>query len=149
MNTGKVPPQAGRIDRIREGILRLVQAVTVVALTAFVVGACGGGDPEPPTSVTTEDLARSGEFWNSLTPDLKDELIDMAKEEAAAAHPPGAFGIRATDTGTLVREVDKEYANEAKQEVSIYDTYNGASAGLARERFDDAMNQIDQLGVNP
>jgi hypothetical protein len=129
--------------------LRLVQAVTVVALAALLVGACGGGDPEPPTSVTTADLESGGEFWNSLTPDLKDELIDMAKEEAAAAHPPGAFGIRATNTETLVREVDKEYANEAKQDVSIYDTYNGASAGLARERFDDAMNQIDQLGVKP
>ena len=118
----------------------------VLLLGALVAAGCGGDDaPEPPTAVAAADLDENGEFWITLTPDLKDELIDMGKQRLGEERPDGASGIQAMDTRGLVAEVDKQYANKSKRTDSIYETYTGANDKFAKANLDDALNGLDQL----
>jgi hypothetical protein len=96
---------------------------------------CGGEDqgaerPAPPSSVTTADLQRDGNFWNSLTPDLKDDLVDFGKDRLAEER---GSSVRQYDNDELVAEIDREYTNQAKVSADIYGTYVGANNALASE----------------
>jgi hypothetical protein len=108
---------------------------------------CGGEDqgaerPAPPSSVTTADLQRDGNFWNSLTPDLKDDLVDFGKDRLAEER---GSSVRQYDNDELVAEIDREYTNQAKVSADIYGTYVGANNALASETLDDAVTELDQL----
>ena len=116
-----------------------------LALVGVVVSGGGGSTSRAPTTVAADDLDRDGTFWLSLTPDLRDELVEKAKERFADAHPDGATKIVAVDTAGLVAEIDKQYANEAKRAQDIYSTYELANRKQALARFNDAMSQLEDL----
>jgi hypothetical protein len=130
----------------------VVLAVLIGVLPMGVLAACGGdgdggGDEagKAPTTVRAEDLERDGAFWRSLTPDLKDSLIGLGKDQLAEERPDGASGIRAYKTAELVAEVEKQYTNVAKQDRSIYETYRLANDQLARQALDGILNEMDEL----
>ena len=112
------------------------------------LAACGGSEtkePAKPTSVTETDLEKDGTFWRTLTPDLKDELVEFGKSRLGEQRPDGATGIKAMPTDKLVAEVEKNYANASKRRSTIISIYTGANDKLAGANFDDAINQLDQL----
>ena len=120
----------------------------VCAAALFLV-ACGGDSDEqeaaPPTSVTAADLTKTGEFWNTLTPDLKDELVGLAKDQEASESPDRANEIQARDTDQYVAEIDKQYTNAAKRAETVEATYAAVVKALAMETLSGALNQLDQL----
>lgn len=111
----------------------LVSLVVALVLLAVCAG-CGGS--EAPTSVAADDLSQTGDFWNSLTPDLKVELVEFGKDRLGGERPDGASVIAAVSNDDLVDQIDTQYTNEAKQSTSIYDTYVGANDQLAGESLD-------------
>lgn len=129
-----------RMQRPTMAMLILIGALSLVA--------CGGAEkeqPAKPTSVVAGDLDKDGNFWLTLTPDLKDELVELGKSRLGEQRPDGATGIRAMSADKLVVEVEKEYANASKRSSTIFSTYTGANDKLAAANFDDAINQLDQL----
>jgi hypothetical protein len=120
--------------------------VVVAALGGLATPGCGGDDNETPPAVTDSDLQRDGEFWTSLTPDLKDELVEIGKDRLARERGNVVLGA---DTGELVAEIDKEYANQSKRSTSIFDTYVVANNKLAGEELDRALDQMETLRGTP
>jgi hypothetical protein len=121
-------------------------------LLAGTMTACGSADePQAPTAVTKADLDKSGEFWLSLTPDLKDELIIMGKARLGEQRPDGAAQIAAVPADKLIAEIEKTYTNESKRDETVFFTYAEANDALARAQLNDALGQMDQLcsGMNP
>lgn len=98
-----------------------------------------------PTSVSANDLERDGEFWRSLTPDLKEDLVNLAKDRRAEQRPEVANSTRASDNDELVAEIDQEYTNASKRGSEVFTVYGGVVSEQARETLDDAVNQLDQL----
>jgi len=131
---------------------RITLAVAAV-LAIFVLAACGSSSsdkrtataPPTPTAVAADDLQKDGQFWVSLTEDLKDELVGLGKEQLGEDRPDGATGIQAVDTAKLVAEIDKQYSNTAKRATTIYSTYTGANDTLAKGDLDNALDGLDQL----
>jgi hypothetical protein len=115
-------------------------AVVLVVLLAVLAG-CGGGSSKP-TSVSQADLQKDGPFWKSLTPDLRDELVDMGKNKLGQERPDGATQITAVDNTKLIAEMDKQYANSSKQSQTIYDTYVGANDKIAHDTFNQLAPQL-------
>lgn len=135
--------------------MRIALGVTIwlcLARTAAAIG-CGGDDEssaaDKPTSVVAADLDKSGEFWLTLTPDLKDELVDYGKDRLGEERPDGASSIRAVDGDELVSEMDKRYSNEAKRESTIYETYRGANDEIAQDTLDELLPQLEDEGNAP
>jgi hypothetical protein len=123
-------------------VLALVALLGVVAL-----GGCGGGSDgaETPTAVTADDLEKDGAFWLSLTPDLKDDLVEAGKERLAEERPDGAAQIRRYATADLVAEIEKQYANESKRSQDIFGVYRQANDTLAMGGLNDALGGLDEL----
>jgi hypothetical protein len=123
--------------------LRLAAGALAVGL---MLAACGGAStPAKPTSVSAADLTKTGEFWNALTVDLKDELVSAGKDRLGEERSDGATQIRAVDTSALEREMDKQFTNTAKRSQTIYSIYRGANDDLAKERLDSLMGQLETL----
>jgi len=127
-------------------VLRWTLWLCLLVVCAATQG-CGGEESEPaavkkPTSVVAADLDKNGDYWNTLTPDLKDELVTQGQSRLGDERPDGADDIRAIDTDELVAEIDKQYSNEAKRRASIYETYTGANDQLARERLEELIPQL-------
>lgn len=123
-------------------------ALLLVAALGLGVTACGSDEPKSkpaPTTVSSNDLDKAGEFWLSLTPDLKDELVDIGKQRLGEERPDGATGIQALDTDKLVAEIDKQYANQSKRSQAIYAVYALANNTLAKANLDDALDGLNQL----
>jgi hypothetical protein len=116
----------------------------------LVLAGCGDGggtasEPPRPTSVSVADLQRDGTFWRELTPDLKDDLVDAAKERFANSHPDGATKIRAVDRAALVAEIDKQYTNVGNRTLDIDAVYQRANGKIALDSFNETMSQLDDL----
>jgi hypothetical protein len=111
-----------------------------------LLAGCGASSAPRPTRVTPADLGRAGDFWRDLTPDLKDDLIDAAKDRFASSHPDGATQIQAADGTALVAEIDKQYTNEANRPLAIYTIYQRANGKLAYAAFRRTMGQLDLQG---
>lgn len=145
----------GRGAGWNEIVRRAVIALLVGVFSLGALTACGGdagatkAAAETPTTVSADDLDREGEFWRSLTPDLKDVLVDLGKDRLAEERPDGAAQIQALSTGELVAEIDKQYTNQGKRDQSIYVTYTGANNRIAMGTFRDAMGKMDSLCSGP
>lgn len=117
----------------------------LLGLLLLSIAGCGGSGQDTPTSVSADDLGKTGEFWLKLTPDLKDELVNHGKEKLGEVRPDGATAILAVNTEELVNEIDKQYANKSKSADTVYDTYIGANDALAQADLNGALDQLDQL----
>ena len=129
-------------------MLRVTIWVGLSLLTVAIVG-CGDDEPsaaERPASVVAADLDKNGGFWLTLTPDLKDELVDHGKDRLGEERPDGASYIRAVDGDELVAEMDKQYSNQAKRESTIYEIYRGANDKLAQDTLDELLPQLEAEG---
>lgn len=91
-----------------------------------------------PERVTAADLSQDGAFWQSLTPDLKDDLVAFAKDRLGQERDPSL------DNNQLVAEIDREYTNEAKRGQDIYGTYVAANNALAEENVDDIIDELEE-----
>jgi len=133
--------------------MKAPSVLVIVLLSALALVACGGSDEAAeapkPTSVTAADLDKDGTFWVSLTPDLKDELVDLGKSRLGEDRPDGAPGIKAVPTSDLIAEMEKDYANEAKRSTSIYVTYTAANDKIAQAKLNDALGGLDELCNGP
>lgn len=132
--------------------VKLIPVLLCLALLSGTMAACGGADePKAPTAVAQADLDKTGDFWLSLTPDLKDELIVMGKARLGQQRPDGAAQIAAVPADRLIAEMEKTFSNESKRDETVFFTYAEANDTLARAQLDDALGQMDQLcnGVNP
>lgn len=131
--------------------MKTVAVALAALLSIFAVAGCGGSDDEKaaakpkPTAVALADLDKDGNFWLALTPDLKDELVELGKSRLGEQRPGGATGIRAVPTADLVAEIEKQYANQSKRSATIYATYTGANDKIAGARLDDALSGLEQL----
>lgn len=126
------------------------RSVLVAIMFAFLLAGCGGeGGGEKPTSVAPADLEKTGELWNDLTPDLKEELVESGKDKLGEERPDGASLIGAVDNDKLVSEIDQEYANEAKRSETIYETYKGANDEIAGETLDELLPKLEEEGNAP
>jgi len=123
--------------------LALIGAVTLIVM----VPAIGCGDGDAPTNVSAADLeSQSGEFWISLTPDLKEKLVEAGKDRLGSERPDGSSQIHALSNDDLIAEIDQEYENESKRDSTIYDTYVGANDELFREQFEGLVPQLQEGG---
>lgn len=119
--------------------------VCVAIAVAAGAAGCGGNDePEKPTAVAAEDLQKDGEFWRSLTPDLKDKLVELGQQRLGEQRPDGASEIDALDTAELVTEIDKQYSNESKRTQTIFETYTAANDTIARRQFEQLTPELEQ-----
>jgi hypothetical protein len=127
-------------------LVRLFVCCSLV-LGATVPLGCGGDDSEDkPTEVGEADLQKDGEFWNSLTPDLKDQLVEAGQDRLGKERPDGASEIDAIDTAQVVQEIDKQYTNEGKRGQKIYDTYVSANDTIARQQFEEVAPELEGGG---
>lgn len=120
-----------------------------VIAAAVVASGCGGSDePEAPKQVTAKDLNKNGEFWRTLTPDLKDELADLCKRDLGeqraemSGEPTVANRIQAMPTAAVVSYVDKQYTNESKLQSKIKINCHGALDAQIKQQFDEAIGQL-------
>lgn len=128
-------------------MLARVVVCCLLALGATPLVACGSDDSdEKPTAVNEADLNKDGEFWNSLTPDLKDQLVEAGQDRLGKERPDGASEIDAIATAQVVQELDKQYTNEAKRSQTIYDTYVSANDTIAREQFEELAPELEGGG---
>ena len=119
----------------------------LLACSLFVCGAlisCGSGGSEKPTKVEESDLNEQGDFWTSLTADLKDELVELGQARLGTERPDGASEIDAIDTARVVAEIDKQYSNEAKRSQTIYETYRQANDTIARSQLEELIPELEQ-----
>ena len=124
--------------------LRLVLCACLVIAGTAAPAACGGDDePAAPTTVSPADLEKDGEFWASLSPDLKDELIEIAQDRLGEERPDGASEIDALAAAELTGEMEKQYANESKRDQEIYAVYRQANDLIARRRLEELIPQIE------
>jgi hypothetical protein len=138
---------AGRSPRLLIVLAALIALAVVGGVLALTIG--GEDGDENPTSVTEADLDKDGAFWNRLTPDLKEQLINMGKAKLGVERPDATSLLAAVDNEKLIGEVDQEYANEAKRLESIYATYVKANDELAREDFQELLPQLEEEGSAP
>lgn len=124
--------------------MRLVASLAALGLAVLLVAGCGGGSA--PTSVSSTDLSETGDFWNSLTADLKVELVELGKNQLGEERPDGASVISAVSNDELVEEIDTQYSNEAKRSTSIYDTYVGANDQLLGESYKELVPGLESGG---
>lgn len=108
--------------------------------------SAGCGGESSPTSVSSEDLTQSGSFWSSLSPDLKDELIDFGKDKLSEERPEGASSIQAVRSSELVDEIDGQYENDSKSDAEIYDTYVEANDQALQEDFSELIPGLESGG---
>ena len=124
--------------------LSLIKILFLLALAGAVLLGCGGSTK--PTKVTAADLNRDGDFWKSLSPDLKDELMDLARrrlDREAPAPSANDYGstnragqvLRAIERETFTAEVDKQYTNEAKRRNTIFETWRQVASELVSRRL--------------
>ena len=122
-------------------------AAALCLLILVAVGAtfgCGGDDDSSkPTEVSESDLQKDGDFWRSLTPDLKDQLVEFGQQRLGQERPDGATEIDAIETSPLVTEVDKQYSNEGKRSQTIYETYVMANDTIARQQFEELAPDLE------
>lgn len=125
---------------------RAVAALLIGVLSVGALAACGGSaGAEAPAAVSSADLGKDGEFWRGLTPDLKDELVELAKDRLADDRPSGGTHIKAFPTGGLVDEVEKQYANESKRDRAIFTVYTQANDRVAAARVSEIDREIELL----
>jgi hypothetical protein len=87
------------------------------------------------TSVAPSDLNRNGNFWRSLTGDLKLTLTEDCKQRLARQRPEAASLIEAESTEPLIRRIDLQFENTAKRTHAIYETCADANDELAGEKL--------------
>jgi hypothetical protein len=125
--------------------LKLTFLAVVTSIVVASISGCGGSGP--PTDVSAADLeGQSGEFWISLTPDLKEELVEAGKNRLGSERPDGSSQIHAAPNDDLIAEIDQEYENESKRDSTIYDIYVGANDELARETFEGLIRELQEGG---
>lgn len=141
---GPGPSAARRSPRRRTAVLIALGVVILLAGAGVVLAVTqqGASEDAPPARVTAADLAKDGRFWISLTPDLKDDLVDFAKSRLAEQRGPE---VQLMDNGELVAGIDREFTNPAKQAQDIYGIYVGANNALAQEDLDGALTELDAL----
>lgn len=138
------PSAARRLPRRRTAVLVALGVVVLLAGAGVVLAVTqqDASEDAPPARVTAADLAKDGRFWNSLTPDLKDDLVAFGKDRLAEERGPS---VKTMDNGELIAEIDREYTNRAKQAQDIYGTYVRANNSLAEANLDDAVGELDAL----
>jgi hypothetical protein len=128
--------------------LRFLGKWLAVASAVVVVGCGGSDEPNAPSQVTAKDLDKNGEFWNSLTPDLKDELAELCKRDLGdqraemSGEPTVANRIQAIPTTEVVSYVDKQYTNDSKIQSKIKINCHGALDVQIQQQFDEAIGQL-------
>lgn len=116
----------------------------------FILAGCGDDEePAKPTKVTVADLRQDGEFWQSLTPDLKDELASLCKRQVgdrraeSSGEPTVANRIESIPTAEVVTYVDKQYSNAAKMKSLISINCGGAIDEAIHREFNEAVGQLE------
>jgi hypothetical protein len=133
-------------------ILRFRGAACALTIAALAAGCGGSDEPAAPTSISEADLQKTGEFWNSLTPDLKDELADACKERVggqradSSGDPSVANRIQSIPTAEVVSYVDKQYANQSKLGSEISINCGGAIDENIQQSLDEALGELGQQG---
>lgn len=131
-----------------------VKTVTLVAVVLLgLLTGCGSessgttksATATVPTTVSPADLERSGEFWMTLSPDLRDDLVEAAKERRAEELPDAAASLRAADRASLVSEIEKHFSNAGNREDAIYSAYLEATQRLAMDSLNQALDGMERL----
>jgi hypothetical protein len=130
------------LARGRGALVGAALCLVLISAVGVTLG-CGDDEPEKPTSVSEADLQKDGEFWRSLTPDLKDQLVEAGQQRLGQERPDGATEIDAIETSELVTEIDKQYSNEGKRSQTIYETYVMANDTIAREQFEELAPELE------